>query len=196
VLLAIPPRTCSTHLLAGEVLEVPHPAECLHRHRWRIVGDARQSGLGQPSYGSMDAAVLSEIVRAKRASHPCPAWMTQRGKGAAIDRYEIQAWARGQGEARAGRAGLAASGGFRAAGYTPGTPHPTSIPASGTCGNIRNHAVSTVTGDRGVIVPPVARQRRSSALARWPGRDHDADTINTAPPVSGGRSCSSARRSH
>jgi DNA excision repair protein ERCC-3 len=102
---------------------------------------------------STDAAVLSEIVRAKRIAPLLFLPEDQRGKGPAIDRYEIQAWARGQVKQELVKLGWPAED---LAGYTPGTPHAISLDT--TEWNLReyqNHAISSfVDGGSGVVVLP------------------------------------------
>ncbi len=73
---------------------------------------------------STDAAVLSEIVRAKRIAPLLFLPDDQRGKGPAIDRYIIQPWARGQVKQELVKLGWPAED---LAGYTPGTPHPIAL---------------------------------------------------------------------
>ena len=73
---------------------------------------------------SKDAAVLSEIVRAKRIAPLLFLPDDQRGNGPAIDRYIIQPWARGQVKQELVKLGWPAED---LAGYTPGTPHPIAL---------------------------------------------------------------------
>jgi len=102
---------------------------------------------------SSDAAVLSEIVRAKRIAPLLFLPDDQRGKGTEIDRYEIRPWARGQVKQELVKLGWPAED---LAGYTPGTPHPISLNTSAW--NLReyqNQAISSfVDGGSGVVVLP------------------------------------------
>jgi DNA excision repair protein ERCC-3 len=102
---------------------------------------------------STDAAVLSEIARAKRIAPLLFLPDDQRGRGAAIDRYEIQPWARGQVKQELVKLGWPAED---LAGYTPGTPHEISLDESGwALREYQNQAVSSfVDGGSGVIVLP------------------------------------------
>jgi DNA excision repair protein ERCC-3 len=102
---------------------------------------------------STDAAVLSEIVRAKRIAPLLFLPDDQRGKGPAIDRYEIQPWARGQVKQELVKLGWPAED---LAGYTPGTPHPISLDTSEwALREYQNKAVASfVDGGSGVVVLP------------------------------------------
>ncbi len=102
---------------------------------------------------STDAAVLSEIVRAKRIAPLLFLPEDQRGRGAAIDRYEIQPWARGQVKQELVKLGWPAED---LAGYTPGTPHPISLNENDwALREYQNQAIrSFVDGGSGVVVLP------------------------------------------
>ncbi|MES2094536.1 MAG: DNA repair helicase XPB [Actinomycetota bacterium] len=112
-----------------------------------------RDGNGTLILRSTDAAVLSEIVRAKRIAPLLFLPDDQHGRGAAIDRYEIQAWARGQVKQELVKLGWPAED---LAGYTPGTPHPIALDTrEWNLREYQNHAVSSfVDGGSGVIVLP------------------------------------------
>jgi DNA excision repair protein ERCC-3 len=102
---------------------------------------------------STDAAVLSEIVRAKRIAPLLFVPEELRGTGSLPDHYEIQAWARGQVKQELVKLGWPAED---LAGYTPGTPHPISLDT--TEWNLReyqNQAIASFyDGGSGVVVLP------------------------------------------
>jgi DNA excision repair protein ERCC-3 len=102
---------------------------------------------------STDAAVLSEIVRAKRIAPLLFLPDDQHGRGPAIDRYEIQAWARGQVKQELVKLGWPAED---LAGYTPGTPHEITLDeADWSLREYQNQAVASfVDGGSGVVVLP------------------------------------------
>ena len=112
-----------------------------------------RDGNGTLILRSTDAAVLSEIVRAKRIAPLLFLSEDQRGKGPEIDRYEIKAWARGQVKQELVKLGWPAED---LAGYTPGTPHPIALDTrEWNLREYQNHAVSSfVDGGSGVVVLP------------------------------------------
>ncbi|MET0806106.1 MAG: helicase-associated domain-containing protein, partial [Lacisediminihabitans sp.] len=73
---------------------------------------------------STDEPVLTEISHAKRIAPLLFVPEDLRGLGKLPDRYEIQAWARGQVKQELVKLGWPAED---LAGYTPGTPHPISL---------------------------------------------------------------------
>ncbi|HEY8911893.1 DNA repair helicase XPB [Lacisediminihabitans sp.] len=102
---------------------------------------------------STDAAVLSEIVRAKRIAPLLFLPDDQKGRGPAIDRYEIQTWARGQVKQELVKLGWPAED---LAGYTPGTPHEIALDErEWSLREYQNQAVASfVDGGSGVVVLP------------------------------------------
>ena len=102
---------------------------------------------------STDAAVLSEIVRNKKIAPLLFLPEDQRGRGPAIDRYEIQAWARGEVKQQLLKLGWPAED---LAGYTPGTPHEIALDETGwAMRDYQNHAISSFAdGGSGVVVLP------------------------------------------
>jgi DNA excision repair protein ERCC-3 len=102
---------------------------------------------------STDAAVLGEIVRNRKIAPLLFLPEDQRGKGPAIDRYEIQAWARGEVKQELLKLGWPAED---LAGYTPGTPHAIELDETGwALRDYQNQAVASFAdGGSGVVVLP------------------------------------------
>ena len=101
---------------------------------------------GDLTLRSTDAAVLTEIVRAKRIA---PLILAQLS----ADRYAIAAWARGQLKQELVKLGWPAED---LAGYTPGTPHPIALDETEwALRPYQQHAIdSFFDGGSGVVVLP------------------------------------------